>query len=249
MIIIWIYAICSVVLVGLISFVGLFTLAMKTKHLKSILLYLVSFSAGAMFGDAFIHLLPEVVEKNGFGLFTSASILGGIVFFFVMEKVIHWRHCHHTTDHNHVHPFAVMNLVGDGVHNFLDGLIIGVSYLVSLPVGIATTIAVILHEIPQEIGDFSVLIHGGFTKAKALFLNVVTGMVALLGTIVALLVSEQIGWLTSFLIPFAAGGFIYIAGSDLIPELHKETKTWKSFWQLVAFVAGILVMLLLLLVD
>jgi len=246
---IWVYSISSVLLVGFISLIGLFTLSMKTKHLKNILLYLVSFSAGAMFGDAFIHLLPEVVEENGFGLFTSASILAGIVIFFVMEKVIHWRHCHHTTDHNHVHPFAVMNLVGDGVHNFLDGLIIGVSYLVSLPVGIATTIAVILHEIPQEIGDFSVLIHGGFTRAKALFLNFVTAMIALIGTIFALLIGQQFGGITSFLIPFAAGGFIYIAGSDLIPELHKETKTWKSFWQLIAFVAGIMIMLLLLLLE
>jgi zinc and cadmium transporter len=249
MALIWIYSITSVFLVGLISFIGIFTLSIKTRKLKKVLLYLVSFSAGALFGDAFIHLLPEVTKEHGFGLQTSSSILLGIVFFFVVEKVIHWRHCHHTTDHNHVHPFAIVNLVGDGVHNFLDGLIIGVSYLVSIPVGIATTVAVILHEIPQEIGDFAVLLHGGFTKAKALFLNFVTAMIALLGTVAALLLSQQVDKLTSFLVPFAAGGFIYIAGSDLIPELHKESKTWKSFWQLIAFVAGIIVMLLLLLIE
>ena len=207
---------------------------------------MISFSAGAMFGDAFLHLLPETVAEHGFTLSVSLSVLGGIIGFFVIEKLIHWRHCHMPITENHVHPFAWMNLVGDGVHNFIDGLIIGASYLVSIPVGIATTIAVILHEIPQEIADFGVLLHGGFSKKKALLVNFLTALTALLGGVLALILSHYIEGITVFLVPFAAGGFIYIAGSDLIPELHKEVKFSRSVLQVVSFVCGIGIMLLLL---
>src|SRR3989338_8622113 len=164
---IWLYALASVLLVSLISFVGIFTISLKLERLKKIVLYMVSFAAGALFGDAFIHLLPEIVEEAGFGLNIASYILFGIIFSFVVEKLIHWRHCHIPTSKDHPHPVALMNLFGDSVHNFIDGLILGASYLVSIPVGVATTIAIILHEIPQEIGDFGVLIHGGFTRAKA----------------------------------------------------------------------------------
>ena len=158
---IWIYIFGSVLLVSLISFIGVFTLSIKADKLRKILIYLISFSAGALLGDAFIHLLPEIVKSNGFSLQISLLILGGIALFFFLEKIIHWRHCHHPTTEEHVHPFAIMNLVGDGVHNFIDGLIIAGSYLVSLPVGIAATIAVIFHEVPQEIADFGVLLYAG----------------------------------------------------------------------------------------
>ena len=207
---------------------------------------MISFSAGAMFGDAFLHLLPETVEAHGFELNISISILTGIVIFFLIEKVIHWRHCHMPITDNHVHHFALMNLVGDGVHNFIDGLIIGASYLISIPVGIATTIAVMLHEIPQEIADFGVLIHGGFSKAKALLINFLTALVSLLGAITALILNNYIEGMNMYFIPFAAGGFIYIAGADLIPELHKEVKIRRSLLQLCAFVCGIGIMFLLL---
>jgi zinc and cadmium transporter len=149
----------------------------------------------------------------------------------------------------HIHPFAIMNLVGDSVHNFIDGLILGASYLVNIPVGIATTIAIIFHEIPQEIGDFGVLIHGGFSKKRALFINFMTALTAVLGVVIALLLTRYIVDLTSYLIPFAAGSFIYIAGSDLIPELHKETKISKTLIQLLFFLLGIGIMLLLLIVE
>ncbi|MEK6953135.1 MAG: ZIP family metal transporter, partial [Nanoarchaeota archaeon] len=173
----------------------------------------------------------------------------GIILSFLIEKVIHWRHCHIPTSKKHPHPFAYINLLGDSVHNFIDGLIIAASYLASIPVGIATTIAVILHEIPQEIGDFGVLLHGGFTKKKALFFNFITALTAVLGALIALILSKSIEQLTIFLIPFAAGGFIYIAGSDLIPELHKEVKLSKSVLQILTFVFGILIMVLLLFLE
>lgn len=243
---IWIYSLASVLLVSFISLIGIFTLAINTTLLKKIVIYMISFSAGALFGDAFIHLLPEIVEEYGFGVNISLSIIAGISFSFLIEKVIHWRHCHMPITKEHVHPFVWMNLWGDIVHNFIDGIIIGASYLVSIPVGIATTIAVILHEIPQEIADFGVLIHGGFSKGKALLINFLSALTSFVGLIIALTLSKYVENLTAFLVPFAAGGFIYIAGSDLIPELHKEVKVSKSLLQFLAFICGIGVMLILL---
>src|SRR3989344_6355820 len=141
---IWFYTLLSVLLVSLISFVGVFTLSMQSARLRKILIYLISFSAGALFGDAFIHLLPEAVEKSGFNLQISLSLLGGILIFFILEKIIHWQHCHMPISKEHTHPFAYVNLVGDALHNLIDGLIIGASYLAGIEVGIATTIAVVL---------------------------------------------------------------------------------------------------------
>lgn len=243
---VWIYTLVSVLIVSSISFLGLLTISINTEKLKKILLYLVSFSAGALFGDVFVHLLPEIVEEVGFGLRISVYVMMGIGFFFIIEKFIHWRHCHIPHSKEHIHPFAMMNLFGDGVHNFIDGIIIGASYLASIPVGIATTIAVILHEIPSEIGDFGVLMHGGFSKSKALFYNFITALTAVVGAVVSLVISSYVENFTTFLIPFAAGGFIYIAGSDLIPELHKEVEVKKSLLQFIAIVLGVLVMILLL---
>ncbi len=246
---VWLYSLGSVVVVSLISLVGIFTLSIKIEKLRKILIYMISFAAGALLGDAFIHLLPSVIEEHGFGLNISIYVLVGIGVMFVVEKVIHWRHCHHPTCDDHPHPFALMNLFGDGVHNFIDGLVIGAAYLVSIPVGVATTIAVVLHEIPQEIGDFGVLIHGGFSKAKALMLNFATALTSVLGVVVALLISSYVENLTMFLIPFAAGGFIYIASADLIPEMHKTVKISRSLLQFLFFTLGIGVMFLILLVE
>jgi len=244
------YTIVSVLVVSLISLIGVFTLSLKTKKIKSALIFLISLSAGTLLGDAFLHLLPESLESSP-ALKISLYILLGITLFFILEKIIHWQHCHaNVIDEKHVHPFAYMNLLGDALHNFLDGIIIAASYMISIPAGFATTIAVLLHEIPQEIGDFGVLIHGGFTKTKALLLNFVSALFALLGAIIALLLKNTVANLESILVPIAIGGFIYIAGSDLIPELHKHSdKLSKSFIQLIAFVIGILLMALLLLVE
>lgn len=242
MIQVWFYSLASVIIVSLISLIGIFALAINTEKLKSILIYFVSFSAGALMGDAFIHLLPEIVEEAGFGLIISFGVLFGIIFSFLIEKVIHWNHCHLPITATHVHSFSLMNLFGDAVHNFIDGLIIGASYLVSIPVGLYTTVAILLHEIPQEIGDFGVLLHGGFTKTKALMLNLGVSLTAILGVVISLLLSSKVANLTHFIIPFAAGGFIYIAGSDLIPELHKECDTRKSLIQIIMFILGVVVM-------
>ncbi len=243
----WFYALTSVIIVSLISLIGIVTLSIKIDRLKKILIYLISFSAGALIGDAFIHLLPEAVEEGeGFSVMISLYTILGIMISFIIEKFIHWRHCHMPITKEHKHPFAWMNLFGDSIHNFIDGLIIGAAYLVNIQVGIATTIAVILHEIPQEIGDFGVLVHGGFSTKKAIFLNFITALTAIIGTIAVLTFGAHFANISLFLVPFAAGNFIYIASTDLIPELHKETSISKSIFQLIWFIFGICVMLLLL---
>jgi len=239
----WLYSLLSVLIVSLISLVGILTFSMKESQLRNILLLLVSFSVGGLFGDAFIHLIPEAVEETGFGLNVSLYILVGIISSFIMEKFLYWRHCHIPTSEEHPHPFAYMNLFGDAVHNFIDGLIIGGSYLVNIPLGVATTLAVVFHEIPQEIGDFGILLYGGFKKSKALLFNFLTALTAILGALVSLSLGFYMENFTIFLVPFAAGGFIYIAGSDLIPELHKEVEPSKSVLELTAFILGILILL------
>ena len=243
------YTLGSVILVSIISLVGIIALAWKEKFLNKILLLLVGFSAGALIGDVFIHIIPELVEEGKFTLTVSLSILAGIILFFILEKVIFWHHCHLGPHKHHVHEFGFTNLIGDALHNLLDGLIIGASYLVSIPLGIATTVAVIFHEIPQEIGDFGVLIHAGYSKAKALFFNFLTACFAILGGIIAIALKAEVELLEQYLIPVIAGGFIYIAIADLIPELKKEEKTGRSIMQIIWFILGIAVMLALLLLE
>lgn len=240
------YTLISVIIVSLISFVGAFTLAFRKNILEKMLLFFVSLSAGALFGDAFLHLLPEAVEKNGFGMSVGLLIIAGIVLFFILEKYVHWHHCHHGQAHCHKEHntkiIAIMNLAGDGVHNFIDGLVIAASYLVSIPVGIATTIAVVLHEVPQEIADFGVLLYGGLSVKKALLFNFLSATLAILGAIIGLWIGTGSENFVSWILPFTAGGFIYIAGADLIPELHKENSIKASLFHFTALLLGIGIM-------
>ncbi len=236
---VWLYTLSSVLVVSLISLIGVFTFAVSAEKMKKALIYLVSFSAGTLLGDAFIHLIPEAFKTLKNELLFSVYVLSGILAFFIVEKFLHWRHCHKIASPDHPHPFSYIILAGDSVHNFIDGMVIAASYLVSIQVGIATTLAVIFHEIPQEIGDFGSLVYGGFAKAKALAFNFITALTAIAGAVIVLLLNINDGKLTEFLVPFAAGGFIYIAASDLIPELHKDTGHGRSFWQLVTFILGI----------
>ncbi|MBI5700380.1 ZIP family metal transporter [Candidatus Saganbacteria bacterium] len=246
---IWVYSFASVIIVSLISLIGIFSLLLRKNLLEKILLFLVSFAVGGLFGDAFIHLLPEAYKGLGINLFASSLVLFGIIFFFVLEKFIRWRHCHVPTSENHPHPVVYMNLIGDGAHNLIDGMLIGASYLVSIPIGISTTIAVVLHEIPQEIGDFGVLVNGGLTVRKALFFNFLTALAAVVGVMISLIVGPFIKDYASFMLPITAGGFLYIAGSDLIPELHHENELRDSFWQLFSILLGVAIMGLLLLIN
>lgn len=246
---VWVYSTISVFIVMLISLVGIVTLSIGEKKLQKILILLVSFSAGALLGDAFIHLLPEAF-KNGGGE-VSLYVLSGLLFFFVLEKIIHWRHCHQVGCEEHSSVLPSVILIGDSLHNFIDGMIIGASYIISIPLGIATTVAVIFHEIPQEIGDFGTLLYGGFSKKKALIFNFIGATSAFVGLIFVLAINSNIQGFINFLIPFAAGGFVYISASDMIPELHKHNshKISEFFKQLVFFILGIVLMYMLLFLE
>ncbi|MCX5725633.1 MAG: ZIP family metal transporter, partial [Candidatus Saganbacteria bacterium] len=201
------------------------------------------------FGDAFLHLLPEAVDNSGFTLVISLSLIAGILAFFVLEKIIFWRHCHVPISKEHIHPFAWMNLIGDAFHNSIDGMVIAGSYLVSPALGLATTIAVVLHEIPQEIGNYGVVIHGGFKRVEGLLMCFGVQLTAIIGALLILSLNLNVEALKSILVPFTAGGFIYIAGSDLIPELHKEVEIKRSLGQLISLSLGIGLMLALRLVK
>lgn len=238
----YVYSVASVFVVSMISLIGIFTIRTNIQTLKKFLILFISFSAGSMFGGVFFHLLPEAVEQKGFTMFVSISVLIGIIFSFILEKIIHWRHCHMPTTKTHIHHVGIMSLFGDTVHNFIDGIIIGVSFLASIPIGFATTISVIFHEIPQEIADFGVLLHSGFSKKRALIMNFITSLSAFLGLALSFAIGSSSRSFVLYLIPFAAGNFLYIAGSDLIPELHKESELKYSLLQLFMFIFGVIIM-------
>lgn len=240
----------SVSAVSLVSLFGVFLLLLRQDLLRRILSVLVSFSAGALLGDVFLHILPEMTEEpavESMWLF----VLGGILLSFALEKFLHWHHAHgmeFEEDYHH-HPVGIMNLVGDVLHNAIDGLLIAGSYFVSVEVGIATTVAVILHEIPQELGDIGVLLYSGFSKAKALLFNLLTALSAVVAAVVVMVAGAESPAIAAVLVPLAAGNFLYIAGSDLIPELHKETAIGKSLVQVAGLFGGILAMAALLLLE
>lgn len=241
-VIIWIFL--STILISAISFVGALTLLLKERILNKILVWLVAFSAGALIGSAFLHLIPEAVrevgadEKSLFKIFLYLII--GFSVFFIFEEFIGWHH-HHDTRHPEIASFSYLILISDGLHNFIDGVVIGGSFLASIPLGLITSTAIIFHEIPKEIGNFAVLIYGGFKKTRALFLNFLSALFAILGGVVGFYLVEAIGGALLFLLAFTAGNFIYIAASDLIPQIKQKEKSIMIF---LTFSAGIIIMAL-----
>lgn len=227
----------AVLIVSLISILGILIFFRK-KTLNRILFFLVSFAAGTLLGAAFLDLLPEALEE-GFNESVPVFILLGILSFFILEKFLYWHHHHTGHEHEEVHGFTYLNIVGDAIHNFLDGAVIAISFMNNTALGIITTIAIIAHEIPQEIADFSILIYGGFSKMKALVYNFLTALTAVIGALAAYFYSSAIQNSSIFLTSFAAGGFIYIASTDLIPEIHKEKDFRKSLVQLALLALGI----------
>lgn len=255
-----IYGLLSVGLVSVASLVGAFALGIREGVLRKGVFILVSVATGALFGDALFHLIPESIEVLGETAMLYAAF--GVIAFFILEKIFHWHHHHaglhaehpelaecppdiHTHSKGHL---ARLIIASDSLHNFLDGLIIGASYLVSLELGIATTLAVLLHELPQEIGDFGVLVHAGLSKARALLWNFSSALFAFAGLAVSFLIPSSES-LTPFLIAFAAGNFLYLAGSDLVPELQKTKEARVSFVQLACVMLGFAAMYLLLFLE
>jgi zinc and cadmium transporter len=232
-----------------ISLVGVVALALNKKRLQSMLIFLVSFAVGGLFGDVFIHILPDAFEEASQPLVVSFGVLGGILLFFVLEKIICWRHCHAGDCDLHHKPVIWINLLGDGLHNFIDGAIIAASYSVDFSIGITTTLAVVLHEIPQEIGDFGILVTAGLSRSRALIYNFCCSLTAFAGALLALWIGPKIALFSSLVLPLTAGGFIYLAGSDLIPELHKEMDVRRSLLQLFSVLLGIAMMGVLLWVE
>ena len=240
---IWINALVSTVIVSVASFAGALFLAFKIKLLQKIVFVLVSFAVGALFGNAFFILIPESQEMLGNSLQIGLLIVGGIVLMFIVEKLIHWRHNHNVEDIKHEAPLGYISLFTDGLHNFIDGILIASSWMVSPEIGLATTLAVIAHEIPQEISDFGILIHAGFSRKKALFFNFLAACTAIAGAIGTLWLDTLFTNISAYVLPLAAGGFVYLAGSDLIPELHREKSVRKNTLQLIIMLAGLAVML------
>jgi zinc and cadmium transporter len=231
----------STFLVSLISLVGIVTLAIKEDLLRKIIFCLIGFSAGALIGSAFLHILPEALEKAKSTTVFYYLILG-LTLFFLLERYLHWRHCHDKDCQ--IHAFTYLNLFGEAFHNFIDGIAIAASFVISFKLGVATTIAIILHEIPKELGNFGVLIYGGFSRNKALFYNFISALAAIVGALVGYFISDFAHGFTNFIMPLTAGGFIYIATSDLIPEIHKEKDQKRATLAFISFLFGIVFMAL-----
>lgn len=252
-------ALLSVILVSLVSLIGIAAFSVHESYLRRSMSAFVGLAAGALLGDAFIHLIPESLKVIGGDVQFGLAVLGGISVFFILEKVFRWHHAHHGVeeehsghehyergDHSHV---ASLVLVADGIHNVIDGAVIAASFLVSPALGVATTVAVFLHEIPQEIADYALLIHAGYTRARALFFNFLSGLTALVGALVVLYIGSEIELFAAYATAVTAGAFIYLATADLIPELNKHTGVRPSLVSLSAFLVGIAVMFALTLLE
>ncbi len=223
---------------GFLAFAGAIFLFLSKNKLESILVLLVSFTTGALLGGAFFHFIPESLEL---GLIKVTLLtLSGFILFLFLEKMLYWHHCHHRKCDEHT--FTYLLLYGDATHNFIDGIIIASSFIVSIPFGIVTSLLILIHELPQEISDFGVLVYGGFSKGKALFYNFIAQLTAVLGGVLGyyfLSLKDDV----IFLLPISAGGFLYIAISDLIPEIFKEKKLSKIVINLIFIILGLLTLL------
>jgi zinc and cadmium transporter len=210
------YIILASFLISAISLIGVITFFFKEKLLKSITIPLVAFSAGALVSGAFLHLIPEAIEDSENTTSIMLWVIFGFSLFFIFEQFIQWHHCHRMPS-EHKHPVTYLILLSDGLHNLMDGLAVGAAFLVNPGLGVITSLAVAAHEIPQELGDFGILVHGGWEKTKALLFNFLSGLTMVVGGIIVWALARDLD--VSFLLPIAAGNFIYIAASDLVPEI------------------------------
>jgi zinc and cadmium transporter len=227
------------VAMSVIALVGSVTLVLREETLKKLLLPLVALASGTLLGGALFHMIPASVDKVGNRLSIYIWILVGFGLFLGLEQFLHWHHCHRTPSEHR--PLTYLILIADGVHNFIGGLAVAGAFLIDIKVGISTWMAAAAHEVPQELGDFGILIHGGWRKGSALLYNFLSALTFLVGGIVAY--SASFTFDVTFLLPFAAGNFIYIAAADLIPEIKHEESARLNVVHFLAFLAGIVLLL------
>ncbi|OUJ18993.1 putative divalent heavy-metal cations transporter [Methanonatronarchaeum thermophilum] len=239
-----IWILTATTIIALLAWIGILTLALKQKTFKKLIKLLVAFAAGTLIAAAFIHLIPEAFDNLGVGhgeLTAPLLIIGGFLFFFILEQYLHWHHCHKTPQEHEKTPFSYLILIANGIHNYVDGILIGAAFLVDYSLGIVTAIGVAAHEIPQELGNFGILVYGGWEKIKALSVNFIAALLIVPGGITAYLGAEIID--PMYIIPLAAGGFIYIGAADLIPEIHDGENLKTSLIILTMFILGIAIIL------
>lgn len=216
--------------------------------------HLVSLATGALLGAAFLGLLPHAMEGEGVEHYhhITMAVLGGILGFFLLEKMVLWRHCHsdhceaHGPDDDHAHfaPAGSLVLIGDSVHNLVDGVLIAAAFMTDFTLGVVTTLAVATHEIPQELGDFIILLHSGFSRAKALLFNVLSSLTTVVGGVTAYFFLQEMQSLLPYVLAVAAASFIYVAVADLIPTLHKRTHFKATLQQIILISAGVVIIYL-----
>ncbi len=228
------------VLMSVIAMVGSVTLILRPETLERLLLPLVAFAAGSMIGGAFFHMIPAAMDEGGNILNVGIAVVAGFSTFFLLEQFLHWHHCHRAQS-DCKQPLTYLILIGDGLHNFLGGLAIAGTFLIDIRLGITSWLAAAAHEIPQELGDFGVLVHAGWSKSRALVFNVLSGLSFLVGGLVAYAVSFKLD--VTWLIPFAAGNFLYIGASDLVPEVNKHSDRNINVVHVLAFALGLAVLL------
>lgn len=238
------YIILGTTVIAFGALAGIFTVGLKKEVLNKILLSLVGLSSGAMLGVAFIHLIPEGIEDMSPDLFFPI-VMFTIVLYLLIEKALHWRHCHRYPNCPEHNTIGYMNLIGDSVHNFIDGLVVASAFVASPVLGFSTVAAIALHEIPQEIGDYAVLIYAGFEKKRALFLNFLVALTVVLGGICGWALTHFSSHAISYMIPVAVGGFIYISLSDVLPIIRRESGFKKFLSGFVFVLIGMILMMLL----
>jgi len=231
----------SGILMSLIALTGSIVLVLKENTINRIMLPLVALAAGSLIGGAFFHLIPEAVVQFADPLTVFALVAAGFAVFMALEQFMHWHHCHKKTERQEA-PVTILILVADGLHNFIGGLSIGSVFLIDTRLGMTAWLAAAAHEVPQELGDFGVLVQGGWNRKKALLFNLLSGLTFLLGGLVVYFASTGFQLNTMYLVPFGAGNFLYIAASDLIPQINKGETLLKNLLHYAAFIAGLLLM-------
>ncbi|PQO30740.1 zinc transporter [Blastopirellula marina] len=234
------WIICSGIAMSLIALIGSLTLALKQATLDKILLPLVAFAAGSLIGGALFHMIPASVQQMGNDISVYVWIVTGFLTFLALEQFLNWHHSHQIEAQKR-EPLTYLILVADGLHNFIGGLFVAASFLIDFRLGLTAWLAAAAHEVPQELGDFAVLVHGGWSKSGALLYNFLSGLTFLFGGLVAYGVSHSIN--VDFLVAFAAGNFLYIGAADLIPEIKKGSTLRINVIHFSAFAAGLAVLL------